>query len=218
MREQTILSRSEFLAGACAVGAVVALNPAVSYASSDGASDQLEGSAVFEESVRRQYGFWVNTANCVDCGQCAHACRRKNETPEDEACRRKVIVVEDGGGQVRYVSLSCMHCCEPSCMEVCPAGAILKRNEDGIVTVDNGRCIGCKYCFQACPFEVPRYNDSGMDKCDACFANGLNPNVACAAACSHDALHFGPVDELLTLAGSGARCVSATTGPNLIIS
>ncbi|MEI3230849.1 MAG: 4Fe-4S dicluster domain-containing protein [Gordonibacter pamelaeae] len=59
-----------------------------------------------------------------------------------------------------------------SCLKVRPAGAISK-DATGIVKVDPDVCIGCKYCFQACPYEVPRYNSVSMDKCDCCQGAGV---------------------------------------------
>jgi formate dehydrogenase iron-sulfur subunit len=91
---------------------------------------------------------------------------------------------------------ACMHC--GSCAKVCPAKALVQR-EDGIVTMNPDRCIGCHYCHAACPFEIPQYGkDGAMQKCTMCYQRvdeGKEP--ACVEACPTHALSFGFRDELL---------------------
>lgn len=219
MNEEPLITRRNLLGAAAFAGTAAALG-SVGTAAAEPAADFAEQEAAWIGSWKDQMGFWVDTKKCEDCGTCAHACRRANETPEDQACRRKIIVAESSRGEVRYVSVSCMHCSDPSCMAVCPAGAISKRPSDGAVVVDSGLCIGCKYCYQACPFEVPRYGKDGMTKCDMCIGNGIYPGEtpACAARCPHDALHFGRIRELLEMAGGDAVAVTGITGPSLIVS
>ncbi len=102
------------------------------------------------------------------------------------------------GGTVNYYAVrqACMHC--GSCAKVCPAKAIVQR-EDGIVTVDPDKCIGCHYCYQACPFDIPRYGEDGtMRKCIMCNERvdaGKEP--ACVEACPTNALTFGYRDDLV---------------------
>lgn len=166
-----------------------------------------------------QMGFWVDASHCVDCGTCIHACRRANHMDEGQPDRRRVLEASTSRGEVRYVSVSCMHCSNPPCAQVCPARAITKREGDGAVVVDKSRCIGCKYCFQACPFEVPRYTEDGMDKCDFCIENGSYPEgiPACAAACPHDALHFGSIEEMLETVPN-VKALTGVSGPSLLVS
>ena len=85
-------------------------------------------------------------------------------------------------------------------MKVCPAGAISK-DAHGIVKVNPDVCIGCKYCFQACPYEVPKYNSVSMDKCD----------------CKFGALQFGPLDELMELTNHSAVPVAQANGPSCLV-
>ncbi len=103
----------------------------------------------------------------------------------------------DGTIDYLCVRQSCMHC--GSCAKVCPAKAIVQR-EDGIVTVDPEKCIGCHYCYQACPFDIPRYAEDGtMRKCIMCHERvdeGKKP--ACVEACPTGALTFGYRDELVS--------------------
>ncbi|MEC4273685.1 4Fe-4S dicluster domain-containing protein [Adlercreutzia sp. R25] len=93
-----------------------------------------------------------------------------------------------------------MHCESPSCATVCPAAAISK-GPGGIVTVDETRCIGCKYCYEACPFEAPRYDEVSMYKCDCCRSAGVQVGDTpyCVRACKTQALRYGQLNDLLEL-------------------
>ena len=151
-----------------------------------------------------QYGFYMDSDRCIKCWACEIACKQWNGIEAGTIARRKVHEVTSGtfpNVKRTFVSMSCMHCAEPACAAVCPAGAITKR-EDGIMVVDKEKCIGCRYCFFACPFGVPQYNDQGMDKCDCCIGNGVTPGDTphCVATCPTKALHFGTLEEMSALA------------------
>lgn len=99
----------------------------------------------------------------------------------------------------QYARHSCTHC--GKCAEVCPSGALTWRDE-GIVDVNKDRCIGCKYCYQACPFDIPRFSEEKGDKtirkCTSCAVlvdEGQTP--ACVEACPASALSFGTWDGIL---------------------
>lgn len=174
-----------------------------------------QGEATQVDAVADQYGFLVDTDNCVNCGNCATACRNYNGTPDGEEGRRKVVEYETGADERIYVSTSCMHCEQPSCMTVCPAHAISK-GRGGVVVVDTEQCIGCKYCYQACPYGVPHYNAKGMDKCDCCLGSGvaLGDSPHCVDACRFDALHYGPIGELVEQYNGRAKRVAGPTLPS----
>ena len=114
-----------------------------------------------------------------------------------------------------------MHCADPNCLRVCPAGAISK-GEAGIVSVDPDRCIGCKYCFQACPYGVPKYNGVSMDKCDCCLGSGVAPGDTphCVSACGFGALTYGAMEELqaeATRRHAEAAPVGEECGPSCLL-
>lgn len=170
----------------------------------------------------KQYGFYVEVEKCVQCHACEVACKAKNNVELGVHWRR---VSSIWGGQFPNVtntsiSLSCMHCGHPACEAVCPTGAIKKRAEDGIVTVDRTKCIGCRYCFFACPFGVPQFGKDGtMQKCELCLdrlSEGKQP--MCVTTCPGSALHAGPVDELAELArAKAATKLAGATNPSVLI-
>lgn len=153
--------------------------------------------------------FHVDTQICTGCKTCMVACKDKNDLGAGVRWRR---VYEYSGGEwflqsdgtfrqdvfAYYLSVSCNHCEQPICVEVCPTTA-MTQGEDGIVTVDQKKCVGCRYCEWACPYGAPQYEgDRGvMTKCDFCrdeLEAGGTP--ACVAACPTRALTFGEFDEL----------------------
>jgi len=144
----------------------------------------------------------IDITLCVGCNACQDACKTANKVPEGEekalsptAC----TALQEYEGV--YVRRMCQHCIDPTCVSVCPVGAFTKTAE-GPVVYDEDKCIGCRYCMQACPFQVPRYEwDSTYPRVQKCvFCNtrvsqGQQP--ACAEACPTGATKFGNRDELL---------------------
>lgn len=144
----------------------------------------------------------IDTTLCIGCNACVLACKERNHLPEDvdrELSARTLTVLRETRGT--YVRQLCMHCESPSCASACPVGA-LRKTAMGPVVYEKDRCIGCRYCMIACPFQIPRYEWDTLSpkvmKCDMCadrVASGKPP--ACAEACPTGATLFGDRDELI---------------------
>ena len=141
-----------------------------------------------------KYGISIDINRCTGCQACAVTCMDQNDldgAPGDPAWRT-VFRVEDAmapASKSYYISIGCMHCSTAPCIAGCPSGA-LQREDDGMVTVDESVCIGCRTCLSLCPFGAPRFNRAGkMQKCDLCSERihaGLDP--ACIRVCPTRAL------------------------------
>jgi Fe-S-cluster-containing dehydrogenase component len=162
----------------------------------------------------------VDTTLCVGCRGCEAACAEANGLPPpsaDEAVLKtrhetgpeQFTVVNAFGpigkeGAERFAKRQCLHCIEPACASACPVRA-LDKTPSGPVVYHGERCMGCRYCMVACPFEIPKYQYSKavplVRKCTFCAqrqAEGKKP--ACAEVCPSGALTFGKRGALLELA------------------
>jgi anaerobic dimethyl sulfoxide reductase subunit B (iron-sulfur subunit) len=164
----------------------------------------------------KQLAFFVDVSACSGCKTCQMACKDKHDLPVGQLWRR-VYEVAGGGWQANgaawvpsvvayHLSVGCNHCEQPICVEVCPSGAARKR-QDGIVTIDSERCLGCRYCRWACPYGAPQYDERRgvMAKCHLCHDEidaGRQP--ACVSACPMRALEIGDLAEIRSQHGATA--------------
>lgn len=173
-----------------------------------------------------RYGMAIDLSRCIGCNTCAVACKVSNNLPKDvwwnvvHTEGRDFADTSKGtyGGemQLSWLPVNCMHCENAVCEEVCPTGATVKR-DDGIVTVDEEICIGCKSCMEACPYDVRRlienepeyylelpigdpaaksHKGGTVEKCDFCAGRidrGEKP--ACMELCPGRARYWGDLDD-----------------------
>jgi len=158
-----------------------------------------------------QIGFYFDQSRCTGCGACQVACKDWHDIPAGPENWMRILYSERGPYPdvfVSYLAIPCYHCLDPICGKACPARAISKRDEDGIVVVDRQACLGkdgCRTeCLTACPYKAPQFGpetSAKMHKCDFCvdrWEEGKKP--VCAEACPTRALDAG------VLSGLEARC------------
>lgn len=188
------------------------------------------------EAQARQYqpppqalGCLVDLSLCIGCRKCEQACNEVNQLPAPERPFDDPTVLErkrrpddkaftvinrhyagrrDDKNQPlpTFVKTQCMHCQDPACVSACIVGALTKK-PNGAVHYDEGKCIGCRYCMVACPFQIPAYEYSDpltprVRKCTFCFEriSQTGGKPGCALACPVEAITFGRRQDLLGLA------------------
>ena len=140
-----------------------------------------------------QYRFHVDMGSCIGCKCCVVACNEQNGNPAAINWRR---VGEIEGGWYphthrAYLSMSCNHCVDPTCLSGCPVDAYTKDSATGIVLHSADACIGCQYCTWNCSYGVPQYNPERgvVGKCDMCYGRlELGQAPACVSACPSGAI------------------------------
>lgn len=177
-------------------------------------------------STERKLGLVIDLDICVGCHACAVNCKEWNAGghaapltdldpygPDQTGVwfnRIHTFEVDGTGpdgvgcGQTVHFPKSCLHCEDAACVTVCPTGASFKRVEDGIVLVNEDKCIGCKLCSWACPYGAREYDedDGVMKKCTLCIDRIYNENLdeidrvpACVSTCPASARHFGDLGD-----------------------
>ena len=148
-----------------------------------------------------QLGFSFNVSRCSGCMACIVACLDQQDPSGDCRTFRHVTRLEKGrypSVSISFISLPCLHCGDAPCVMVCPTGALFKREQDGIVDVNQDLCVGCHSCALVCPFGAPQFPEGGkMSKCNFCIdrvEHHMEP--ACVRVCPTRAIGFGPMEKL----------------------
>ncbi|GAA3924379.1 4Fe-4S dicluster domain-containing protein [Luteimonas lutimaris] len=174
---------------------------------------------------KKKMGLVIDLDTCVGCHACATSCKEWNAGGIAGPLTDEQPYGKDPSGvwfnrvhsyeleadaataqpaQTLHFPRSCLHCETPACVTVCPTGASYKRAEDGIVLVDEDKCIGCKLCSWACPYGAREYSpvEGVMKKCTLCVDRIYNENLdeserqpACVQACPTRARHFGDLGD-----------------------
>lgn len=172
-----------------------------------------------------RYGMLIKLNRCSGCHTCVEACKMQNNVPMGILWNRVVVEncnhVTDADGVYpalsrTYLPLACQHCEAPACLRVCPTGATYK-DEKGRVEIDYDKCIGCRMCMAACPYNARSFNweepvrDPGfnygdkdvpvrprgvVEKCTLCKERTDRDEVPrCVQCCPNDARIFGDLDD-----------------------
>ncbi|MBR5259563.1 MAG: dimethylsulfoxide reductase subunit B [Eggerthellaceae bacterium] len=183
-----------------------------------------------------QYGFYFDSARCTGCKTCVLACKDRHDLGVDRAYRQ--VYDYEGGSWTAgadgsftqnvfmyHLSMACNHCTDPACVTNCPAGAMQKDEETGIVWTDHEVCIACGTCDSVCPYGAPVLDSEAgyMTKCDMCkdrVAEGKAP--ICVESCPLFALEFGLVEELAAAHPEAVGAIApmpadSPTGPCVLI-
>ena len=177
--------------------------------------------------MSKRLGFVIDVHRCIGCHTCSVACKVENNLPTGIIWNRTVT---DGGDAMDtpsgvwpnvkkdYFTIACQHCENPACVKVCPVGATYKDPETGVVRQDYDKCIGCRMCMAACPYngvrsfnweepksalgfamgdaDVPAHQKHVVEKCTMCWhrlAKGLQP--ACMELCPGRARYWGDLND-----------------------
>lgn len=146
------------------------------------------------------FGMIFDQNKCVGCSDCEIACSKVNFIPKGQ----HRLYVEDQTNPEnilnrKFMRVSCQQCEDAPCVNVCPTSACYKDSITNIVTMNVDKCIGCKYCIVACPYDVRFINDEtkAAENCNFCkntnLAEGKEP--ACVEACKYDAIVFGDLND-----------------------
>ncbi len=174
-------------------------------------------------STEKKLGLVIDLDICVGCHACAVNCKEWNAgghaapltdtnpygSKPSGVWFNRIHTFEAAAGdgepsRTVHFPKSCLHCEEAACVTVCPTGASFKRDEDGIVLVNEDKCIGCKLCSWACPYGAREYDaDEGvMKKCTLCIDRIYNENMeevdrvpACVSTCPAGARHYGDLGD-----------------------
>jgi formate dehydrogenase iron-sulfur subunit len=147
-------------------------------------------------------GLLIDITKCIGCRACEQACRTAHGQAQEQPAKltaTSFTVVEEHGD--KFVRRMCQHCEEPACASACLVGALTK-TELGPVVYDETKCMGCRYCMVACPYQVPKYEWNKLApyvrKCDMCYERVRSgQQTVCAEACPTGATMFGDRTALL---------------------
>ncbi len=166
----------------------------------------------------KQLGFYFDQSRCIGCYTCSVACKDWYDIDAGPVSWMRVKLIEEGkfpNPFIAYLPSPCYHCEKPACIEVCPEKAIIKRESDGIVIIDQEKCIGNKECpsrcLKACPWNAPQFGpeeNAKMQKCNLCVERldeGKGP--ICVEGCPMYAIDVGTLDILKEKYGDNVQAI-----------
>ena len=186
----------------------------------------VSGKEAREGIAGRKFVMVIDLGKCNNARKCISSCQKMHHQPEDKEWLQVKLMKDHDKAGPYWFPKTCFHCDNPPCVKVCPVSATFKRN-DGLVLIDNDRCIGCKFCMAACPYSTRVFNwdepeqteevsmctpspetsvpsqVGTVDKCDFCpdmAREGKLPD--CVTACPNGVFYFGDENEDTVTNGS----------------
>lgn len=209
--------RRTFLKAGLAITGVFMGGTVLSLTSIRKAHARSGGAGTFPYSPH--YSMVMRQNRCVDCELCKEACVKTNNVPAYGYRTTILETVKTTGPETTrhsFMPVLCNHCNRPPCVRVCPTKATYKDEKTGIVMMDSKKCIGCKTCMAACPYNARYFNEEtrAIDKCNFCFDTRLSKgkkDTACVEACPAKVRVFGnladPESEVYKLVHSPDKVV-----------
>ncbi len=163
----------------------------------------IEGLVLKNYPYKPHYSMVMRLDRCIDCERCKEACAKTNNVPSygyrTTILERELPIGPDEKMR-QFMPVLCNHCNQPPCVRVCPTKATFKDKKTGIVMMEYKKCIGCKTCMAACPYNARYFNEEkrAIDKCNFCIDTRLAKGeklTACAAACPADVRIFGDLSD-----------------------
>lgn len=194
--------RRHFLQFGLAITGVFLGGSILSLTSAKDSQAALSGAKILSERFpySPHYTMVIREKHCIDCERCLEACRSTNHVPEHgyrTAILERSLPTPSGARERDFMPVLCNHCNNPPCVRVCPTSATYKDKITGIVSMNIKKCIGCKTCMTACPYNARYFDEEirAIDKCNFCFDTKLKESkgttTACAAACPANVRVFG---------------------------
>jgi len=172
--------------------------------------------SIAKKDNSQQYAMLNDTTRCIGCQACEVACAEQNGFPSSDTKPEvdnqrstgtealSVVNAHDTDKGIVFAKTQCMHCDQPACVSACLVNAMYKTDEGPVIWKEN-KCMGCRYCMVACPFDIPKFEYGSLNpkiqKCIMCFERlGEGQIPACAEACPQEAILFGKREELIDIA------------------
>ncbi len=228
LSRRALLGSAAAIAGSAAVGPLLARLEQLSPAR---AGTTASDAGMTATAIRRRWAMVLDLRRCDGCGKCTTACQATHYLEPDQTWI-KVYELRDATGNSFFMPRPCMQCDDPPCLQMCPVGATFK-NADGVVLVDQEKCIGCRLCMSSCPYEARYFNwieptrrpplpvvptpefpapqrKGTVGKCTFCVHSTAHGEVpSCVEACAMEAIWIGDLDA--DVATNGNQTVRLST-------